>query len=397
MKKILVLLMLSLFLIFSACVNEQETTDSTYSDISESVESGDLSSEPDTSIDEKSEESATQEESIIKEESGTQTDEHPNLYNQLHQRDDSNYYDVVNYVYNGTAVNEAARGYYPKSYGLADENQVIFIPCEYRRKITVISDNRFCADNNEGYFLLNKEHEVIYRADSIFFGNNPEYGIARFWNGDEQTIYYLIDTDGKIVDDSWDFVESRDDGFYATKSEKLFELDNKGKVIKEVDTSPKIIDSTHDKIDLVYQEHPLDLYGFFGALDKKGNVIVPIEYNGGVQIICDNCIFASFCYGTVDSTGTDMYDFSGNKLCEGYSSIDFYNKDGVFYEYGIADKGFYDSSNNIKYNSYLINRKGEVICEISYYSVSFEDEDTLCVQDSENSEEYLVNIADLIE
>jgi len=97
----------------------------------------------------------------------------------------------------------------------------------------------------------------------------------------------------------------------------------------------------------------------------------------------------------MDSTGTDMYDFSGNIIFEGYFSIGFYNKDGIFYEYGIASECIDDDYGIFKY--YLINQKGETLCELPYHNISFEDEDTLCVQDSENSEEYLVNIADLIE
>ena len=384
MRNILFLLVLIMILTCTSCNNKQVVNEESIDTAGYTAGRGD-----------ESEESADN-----KEVSETLKKEHPDLCNQLVQRNNSKYWDVVNYKFAEAAVNEAARKYWPSSYGLADENKVIFIPCEYYRQIEIINDNRFCAAKSDKYYLLNEKCEVLYTADFMFFNYTSGYGVAKFNNGSSnEKKCYLINLDGKILDDKWDNIELRgqNEGFYDTKGKMLFELDNNGKVIKEVDTSPKIFDSTNDKIDIIYQENPLDLYGFYGAIDKKGNVIIPIKnnkYNRGIKVIGDNCILASYGYGTFDSSGTDIYDFNGNLINKEYESLLFYNENGVYTQYGIA--GNLIDENKIVFRYYLINQKAEVICELSYYSVNFKDKDTLCVQDSENSSKHYIKLNELL-
>lgn len=325
----------------------------------------------------------------------TVSESHPDILNQLVKRQDSDYWDVITYRYNDRAVNVNMRKYYPYKYGLADKNQQIFIPCEYDRQIVIINDDRFCAFKGAQDFLLNKKCEIIYTANSIWYIDKYGLAIAR-----KDNECYLIDIDGNVKSEKRDYLTTNDyaEGFYAEKGERLFELDKNGKVTKEVDLTPKVINSSNDKIDIVRYDNPLNLYEYYGAVDKKnGKEIISAKnnrYNREIVIIGENCILAYYGYSTYDSTGADIYDFEGNLLSNEYEYLDFYKDNGVFTQYGIAGDLIDDYYIIFKY--YIINQKAEVLCELPYYSVTFKDKDTLLVQDSENASKYEVKIADLI-
>jgi hypothetical protein len=262
------------------------------------------------------------------ESSQANSEEHPDLLDHFVERKDG-YWDVVTYRFNNQAVDVNQRRYYPYRYGLADKNEVILVPCEYDRPIEIIRDDRFLITKGPRTYLINRKCEVIYEAISIRYNYNAGYFIALM----KDDIYYLVDLEGKVISDKWDYITIKDEygGFYAILEERLFELGNDGKVIQEIDISPKIINSSHEKIDIVRQDGPLQLHAYYGAVDKNGKVIVPVgKYNRGVSIIGDNCIIASYGYGIFDSTGGDMYDFEGNIITDEYELLYFYKDNGIY-------------------------------------------------------------------
>lgn len=286
-------------------------------------------------------------------------------------------------------------------YGLADEKKNIIIPPEYISNVQVITDNRFYAKYTTIAFLINDKNEVLYEANYIDFNLDTRIGNSSIYNElTHKYRSYLIDENGEILDDSWDSLCMNDNGFYATKCEKLYELDGYGKLIGEYDTSPKIIDSSNEKIDIMVQGSPLELFLMYGAADKEGNIIVPLKYNNEPIMISDNRIFVDSHYGTFDSEVNVIYDLDGNILCEGYEDLQFYTdynvekENRIYSEYGVA--GDLIDDYNIVFDYYLIDKNGDVICELPYSNCYFLDMDTLCVQDSEESEKYYVEIVDLI-
>lgn len=394
MKKIIILFCITgLFLLLFACSKESE--ESTNENVSALISSDNSEVSSEDLLKGVSESSNIVSDSSETDESNAGIEEQPQYTYQ--KRSTDNYYDVFLRVDNDN-------GTYDTFYGLADENKNIFIPCNYTRNVVVLSDSRFCVSNNFNYMLVNNKNEIVYQSKGISF--NKETGIGASSEYNETTHEYrsyLIDLNGKILDDSWDSIINNDNGFYAYRDDILYELDGCGKLIGKYDTSPKIVDTIKGKYDILFlQEDPTYYAVYYGLADKEGNMIIPFKYNSMPYMINDNCIIIQGRYGTFDSEVNVIYDIEGNVLCESYELLDFFTdytvdiEDRVFSEYGIAGHFIGFDDDTVLYEYYLISQYGEVVCDLPYYSISFLDNNTLFVQESAESEKYSLEIASLI-
>lgn len=151
---------------------------------------------------------------------------------------------------------------------------------------------------------------------------------------------------------------------------------------------------TNDRqIEIFSQE--IDDIEYFGVKNRNGEIIIPAEYNAGIDLIGENRICAKYGWQLIEYNRCIIFDFKGNIICDKFNDIGFKkNENGSYYKYGIA--WYSKEDNNYAQEDYLINQNGDIISDLDYYDYGFEDEETLWVQDTEESVKRIIKIIDLI-
>lgn len=271
----------------------------------------------------------------------------------------------------------------PIRYGIIDQNFNVIVEFKYSYMHQISYDKCLAVDESSKYGIIDYKGNIMmpFIYDQIY--NPTDSTLAPkddpVLHAQRDGKHYLTDVTGKLLNETaWDFIsldfydEKTDNtvGHFAALGERYYCLGDDGKILYEIDRTPKPDELMKDDIGhslpkfenliKVYEQYGSERH--YGVQDKHGNTIVETKYYN-IALISEDLIIGQNYSNDYQAV---IYNGKGEVISTAYDYVNFMrgrpNSPEEYYSnYGIAS--IYIDDNSSEGTHYLIDRKGEVLSE----------------------------------